>query len=134
MKNKLNQLISSLVSTIREAWESTLKPKLLTLDAKITIFLPNLKLKKILYILIGSLFGFMFLVIIVGIITSPFRNKNNSQETVLNKPQIKTSSPAPQKELTETLKKILDLEIKIKDMRFPESTLNIPVLESDIKI
>lgn len=119
---------------MKEKIFNLVKPKLVILDSKISTLVPNPKLKKILYIFIGSLFAFMFLVIILGIIISPFRNRNNSSETVLNKPQIRTSSSAPKKELTETLNKILNLEIKIKDIRFPESTLNIPVLESDIKI
>lgn len=111
-----------------------LKPKILALDFKISVLVPNPKTKKILYISIGSLFGFIFLIIILGIIISPFRNKGGSSGIILNKPQIETSSPTPQKELSETEKKILNLEIRIKEMRFPESILNIPIIETDLKI
>ncbi|MDP3014494.1 MAG: hypothetical protein Q8M92_09645 [Candidatus Subteraquimicrobiales bacterium] len=126
MKEKIIQITNNFISFV--------KPKLLMLDTKINNFVPNPKTKKILYITVGSLFGFIFLIIILGIIISPFRNIDRSSGIILKKPQIETFSPAPQKELSETQKKILGLEIKIKEMRFPESTLNIPVLESEIKI
>lgn len=111
-----------------------LMPKLVILDSKISILVPNPKTKKILYISIGSLFGFIFLIIILGIIISPFRNKDGSSEIILNKPQIETSSSTPQKELSETEKNILNLETRIKEIRFPESILNIPIVETDLKI
>ena len=110
------------------------KPKLVILDSKISTFVPNPKIKKILYISIGSLFGFIFLIIILGIIISPFRNIDRSSEIVLKKPRIETSSSTPQRELSETEKKILDLETRIKEMRFPESTLNFPVIETGLSI
>jgi len=104
------------------------------LDTKISTLIPNPKNKKIFYITIGSLFGFMFLIIILGLILSPFRNQKQETDTALNKPNIIVSSPKPQSKLSETEKIILDLETKIKEMRFPESILNIPNLETDITI
>ena len=111
-----------------------IKPKLVIFDSKISTLVPNPKTKKILYISIGSLFGFIFLIIILGIIMSPFRNKDRSSGIIFKKTQIETSSSTPQKKLSETEKKILDLETRIKEMRFPESILNIPVMEKDLSI
>lgn len=110
-------------------------PKLIILDTKITTLIPNPKLKKVLYIGVGSLFGFMFLIIILGIILSPFRKDTQStNNTVLNKPNILSSSPTTQVELSETQKQLLKLETQIREMRFPQSILNLPTLESNIEI
>lgn len=104
------------------------------LDTKISTLIPNPKTKKIFYIAIGSLFGFMFLIIILGLILSPFRNQKQETGTTLNKPDIIVSSPKPQIELSDTEKVILDLEIKIKELKFPESILNIPQIERNLSI
>lgn len=104
------------------------------LDTKVSTLVPNPKTKKIFYIAIGSLFGFMFLIIILGLILSPFRNQKQETGTTLNKPEIIVSSPKPQIELTDTEKVILNLETKIKELKFPESILNIPQIETNITI
>lgn len=119
MKNKIFDLV---------------KPKLVILDSKISVFVPNPKTKKIFYIAIGSLFGFMFLIIILGLILSPFRNQKQETGTTLNKPSIIVSSPKPQIELSDTERVILNLETKIKDLKFPESILNIPQIEKNLSI
>lgn len=122
MKEKITQLFSNLVSQI--------KPILTIIDEKINTLMPNLKLKKILYIGVGSLFGFMFLIILLGLLLSPLRNQGTSNSGIkLNRPSIINASPEPQKELTETQKEISKLETRIKELKFPESTLNMPVLE-----
>lgn len=125
MKEKITQLVTNIVGKI--------KPKLVTLDAKVTTFIPNPKLKKVLYIGLGSLFGFMFLIILLGIFLAPFRNQA-SQVTTQPKMVLPTSSPDDPIVLTETQRKILELETKIKELRFPEGVLNIPVVESKITI
>ena len=104
------------------------------LDTKISTLIPNPKTKKIFYIAIGSLFGFMFLIITLGLILSPFRNQKQETGTTLNKPNIIVSSPKPQIELSDTEKIILDLETKIKELKFPESILNIPQIERNLSI
>jgi hypothetical protein len=76
----------------------------------------------------------MLLIIILGLLLAPFRNQGESNGNILKKPQIINVSPEPLKELSETKKRIIKLEMEVKEMRFPESTLNIPVIESDIKI
>ena len=67
------------------------------------------------YIGVGSLFGFMFLIILLGLLLSPFRNNTVDLGTKLNKPNIVSVSPEPQKELSETQKEILNLENRIKN-------------------
>lgn len=126
MKEKILQLVNNFVIVI--------KPKLVAFDTKINTLVPNPKIKKILYISVGSLFGFMFLIIILGLILSPFRKQDQTSETVLNKPNVIITSPKPQTELSEIEKQILNLENRIKELRFPESILNIPVIEKDLSI
>lgn len=111
-----------------------IKPRLITIDQKVTTFLPNSKLRRIVYIALGSMVGFMFLIIILGLILSPFRNQKQEIGTTLNKPNIIVSSPKPQIELSDTEKVILDLETKIKELKFPESILNILQIETNITI
>jgi len=110
------------------------KEIIMILDTKVSTLVPNPKTKKIFYIAIGSLFGFMFLIIILGLILSPFRNQKQETGTTLNKPKIIVSSPKPQVELSDTEKVILDLETKIKELKFPESILNIPQIERNLSI
>ena len=110
------------------------KPKVILFDQKVDTFLPNPKIKKIAYIGLGSLFGFMFLIIILGLLLSPLRNARNSDGPTLKKTNIIVDSPKPQMELNENQKQILMLESEIKELKFPESILNIPVIESNLSI
>jgi hypothetical protein len=126
MKEKIIQLVNKVISAV--------KPKLVILDSKITTLIPNPKTKKILYIAVGSLFGFMFLIIILGIILSPFRQQDSTAEPEIIKRVLPTSGPNEPIILTDIQKEIKDLENIIKELRFPESTLNTPVVESDISL
>jgi len=114
--------------------KQTLSPKLLVLDSKFQSLIPNPKLRKILYISVLGLFGFMFFLIILGLILMPFRKNAGTNGFSLTKPKIVIPSPSPTKELNETQKELLNLGNKIKDLKFPESILTIPVIESNIKI
>lgn len=107
------------------------KPKLILIDQKVDTFLPNPKFKKIAYIGVGSLFGFMFLIIFLGLLLSPLR-KTGDDGLLLNKPKIIVDSPRPEVNLTEKQKEILKLQTEINEVRFPESVLNIPIIESNL--
>lgn len=122
-----------LITTIKTVIEKV-KPKIILIDQKVDTFLPNPKLKKIAYIAVGSLFGFMFLIILLGILLSPFRQTNNENGTVLKKAKIVADSPKPEVVLNDNQKQILMLENEIKELKFPESILNIPVIESNLSI
>lgn len=122
-----------LITTIKTVIEKV-KPKVILIDQKVDTFLPNPKLKKIAYIAVGSLFGFMFLIILLGILLSPFRQTNNKNGTVLKKAKIVADSPKPEVVLNDNQKQILMLENEIKELKFPESILNIPVIESNLSI
>lgn len=124
--NKIKEIINNLKAKI--------VPLLVNLDTKFAALMPNPKIRKILYITMATMLGFMFLIIILGLALSPLRTVADPDGSILNKPNIVVSSPEPQKELSEKQKVILNLEIRIKDLKFPESILNTPVLESDIKI
>lgn len=126
MKEKIATTIKTVVEKV--------KPKLILIDEKVNTFLPNPKIKKIAYIGLGSLFGFMFLIIVLGLLLSPLRNVNKDEGTVLKKTNIIVDSPKPQAELNENQKQILMLENEIKELKFPESILNIPVIESSLSI
>lgn len=104
------------------------------LDEKVNTFIPNPKIKKIMYIGVGSLFGFIFLIIILGSLLSPFMKAPQGTGTIINKTKIISSSPEPQKELSENQKQLLKLQTEVKDMQFPDSLLNIPVIEKDLSI
>lgn len=124
--NKIKEIINNL--------KLKFGPKIMAIDTKFGTFMPNPKTRKIVYITMGSLLGMMFLVIILGLLLSPLRKTQDTSGTILNKPSILNSSPEPVKELSETQKTILNLELRTKEMTFPESILNTPVLESNIKI
>lgn len=124
--NKINDFLQNL--------KLKLIPKITLIDSKFQTLIPNPNLRKVLYIGVGSLFGFMFLIIILGLLLSPMRNNQNSSSLILNKPKIETSTPTTKEELNEMQKEILKLEMEVKDLRFPESKLNIPMIESNIKI
>lgn len=126
MKEKIKSIIQSISESV--------KPKLNGLDLKFQGLIPNPKLRKILYYGVGGLFGFMFLLILLGLLLSPFRSKNTSNNFSLVKPKIEISSPTPQRKLNDTQKQILNLKSKIDDLKFPESILTIPTIESDLHI
>lgn len=125
MKEKIIQFKTKLLDQI--------KPKLVTLDAKVTTLVPNPKTKKMLYVGVGSLFGFMFLIILLGLLFAPLRNQGPATTTPIKVTQP-TSAPKDPVVLTETQKKVLELETKIKNLRFPQGELNIPLIESEITI
>lgn len=118
MKTKLNQI----------------KLLLQKMDLKFQNLIPNPKLRKILYISFASLFGFMFLLILLGLILSPFVKRGNSEGFILNKPQIIAPSPTTEVKIREDQKKLLELRNKIKDLKFPESILTIPTFENKLTI
>lgn len=118
MKDKLNQI----------------KPLLQKMDLKFQGLIPNPKLRKILYISISALFGFMLFIILLGIILSPFLKRSAPDGFILKKPQIVAPSPVSENKMREDQKRLLELKNKIKDLRFPESILTIPMLESNISI
>ncbi len=126
--------MDNIKSKIQSLFEKV-KPKLILLDEKFAKLITDSKLRKIMYFFIGGFLGFIVLIIIVGIITLPFRvTNNNDGGLVLKRPNIVNSSPIPQKELNETQKSLLNLENRTKDLKFPESVLNIPVIEKNLSI
>ena len=58
----------------------------------------------------------------------------DSDGLTLNKPKIEAPSPATRVNLNSTQKELLELENKVRDLKFPESILTIPNIESGIKI
>jgi len=112
----------------------SIKPKLTQLDTKIETLVPNSKLRKVLYISLASLFGFMFFLILLGIVLSPFTTSDKSIGFTLNKPNIIAPSPVSETDMREDQRKLLEYRNLIKDLRFPESILTIPNIESKLSI
>ena len=110
------------------------KKKFEKLDERFTILIPNQKIRRALYIYSGVFLGLVLLILLIGIIFLPFKNEKIDDEFVLNKPAVIISSPVPSEELSNTDKKLLNIEGRINDLKFPESIINIPVIESDIEI
>jgi hypothetical protein len=125
-QNKIIEFLSQLKLKI--------SPKLIELDTKFATFMPNPKIRKIVYIAVSSLFGFMFLIIIIGILVAPLRNKTVDDGILIKKPNVTISTPEPQKELNKTQKEILKLQNDINNVTFPESELNIPVIERGLTL
>ena len=126
--------MNNIKSKLQSLFEK-IKPKLILIDEKFAKLITDSKLRKIMYFFVGGFLRVIALIIIVGIITLPFRATNNNNEgLVLKRPNIVNSSPIPQKELNETQKNLLNLENRTKDLKFPESILNIPVIEKDLSI
>ena len=124
--NKLKLYLNSL--------KIKLSPKLLELDSKFEKLMPNPKLRKVAYIAMGSLFGFMLLIIILGILVSPLRNKNTTPSSLFKKPQIVAQSPKPVVELNENQKQIMNLKGEIEKLTFPDNLINIPIIERKLSI
>lgn len=123
------------ITNIIQKTKEYLSPYLLRFDNKVTGLIPNPKLKKILYIGVGSLFGFMLLIIILGLLLSPLRSTGQTPNTVINKPNIiNNQSSRPEAELTENQKLINSYARTIRETNFPPNTLNIPVVERDLSI
>lgn len=114
--------------------KNKIKTILATLDVKFQGLIPNPKLRKILYYSVGGLFGFMLLLILLGLLLSPLKKRGNSNDFPLIKPKVEVASPSPKKELNEAQKQILNLESKIKDLKFPESILTMPTIENNLTI
>ncbi len=112
-----------------------IKPKLLAVDSKFETFMPNAKLRKIVYIATSSLFGFMFLIIILGLLFSPLRNNGNQTQNLFgNKPVIIQESSKPAVVLNENQKQINTLKMEIDNLNFPDTRINIPLIEFDLSI
>lgn len=123
------------IKLLFEQVKKRITPLIQSVDVKVNTLIPNPKIKRIAYIGIGSLFGFMFLLIIIGILVSPFRNKNVQDTTsTLKKPINIISTPEPQKELSASQKEIIKLGEEVKNLTFPESVLNLPIIERDLSI
>ncbi len=131
----MQEKLKGILTKASEFINLKIKPFVLKIDSKVNELIPNPKVKKMAYIGFGSLFGIMFLIIMIGILIIPFRGNNVDKniETV-KKPNVIIESPEPKIELSENQKEILKLKNSIKDLNFPESVLNIPFVEREITI
>lgn len=108
-------------------------PLLSKVDSQFTALVPDENLRKIIKIATKVLGILFVLIIFLGIILSPFRvNSNKGSGTSLNKPNIVVSSPIPTKEPTDVMKKLYSLQNQTNNLSFPDSSLNIPFIETDL--
>lgn len=126
MKDKIINIIQSTKQFLADLF--------LRLDNKIAVLIPNPKIKKVFYIGVGSLFSFMLLIVILGLLLSPLR-RSTGPTTVINKPNIIINQSAkPAAELTENQKLINEYARVIRETNFPPNTLSVPVIERDLSI
>ena len=108
-------------------------PLLSKVDSQFIALVPDENLRKIIKIATKVLGILFVLIILLGIILSPFRvNSNKGSGTSLNKPNIVVSSPIPTKEPTDVMKKLYSLQNQTNNLSFPDSSLNIPFIETDL--
>ena len=124
----MQQKIKDILNKISDFVNLKFKHILSKIDLKASELIPNPKVKKIAYIAFVSLFGFMFLIIIIGILVSPLRNTPSDNGIVIKKPNTIVSTPEPQKELSDTQKELLKLENQIN---LPDQQLKLLVEQID---
>ena len=126
--------IEVLTSKLNELFKN-IKPKFINIDNKFATFMPNSKLRKVVYIAVSSLFSLMFLIIILGLLLSPLRKSGSQTQNLFGKkPAILQESSKPTITLNENQKQINDIKIEIDNLTFPDKRINIPLIESDLKI
>ncbi len=128
--NKIKSIVKMLSQRLIN---DSIKSKLIVFDQKFTKLIPDTKMRKITYYVVGGFLSFVVLIVLVGIITMPLSNTQRT-EFFLNKPKINAASPIPQKELTDTQKNLLIIQGQIKNLKFPESIFNIPLIERDLTL
>lgn len=126
MKPILNQLLSKSMNQIKLLLQNT--------DLKFQSLIPNLKLRKIVYYVVGGLFGFMFLIVIIGVVLSIYKNSHTSSGSIPTKVGIENEMIISQKELSEEQKEIINLRNTINNLTFPESILTVPTIESKLTL
>ncbi len=108
-------------------------PLYLKIDSKLTGLLPNPKLRKVLILFIVGFIALFILLFIIGIIFSSTRTVVPSG-FFLNKPNIVQTNPTPIGFETEIQKQLSVIRNRINDLNFPDPLLNLPLLESGIKV
>lgn len=103
------------------------------IDSKLEILIPNKLLRKILIITVVSFIVIFLLLFILGLIFSVSRPKDQGGFT-LNKPNIIQSSPAPSEAKTKIQLLLVDLKNQVDDLKFPDSYLTQPTIETKITI
>jgi len=89
------------------------------IDQKISILIPNAKLKKMAIVSVAG-FGILFFMLII---LAAFMGRGGDSTFVLNKPDIVSSSPLPQKESTNNQKLLNDLRDETEKLKFPPAEL-----------
>lgn len=123
--NKLKTLLSGFILKIKPIFEN--------FDSKFKTFMPNDKLRKVIYIAMASLFSIMFLIIVLGVLFSPIRN-SNTEQSLFKKPVIVQESPKAEVVLSENQKQINEFKKEIDNLNFPDNRINIPLVELNLTI
>lgn len=110
-----------------------IKPLYNKLDLKLTSLVPDQKLRKIIIISTTGFFIFLALLLILGIIFSTARPKEEQSYT-LNKPSITQNSPKPEKPNTKIQNELIELKGQLDNLKFPPSELTTPLIEVDIDV
>lgn len=103
------------------------------LDVKLTSLIPNTKLRKIIIISLAGFIVFFVLLLILGVIISSTRPREDTSFT-LNKPSITNLSPEPISPKTQTQQNLMNLKNEINSLKFPPSKLNVPSIEKGLNL
>ena len=123
--NKIKEIIEKVKATVKAVTP--------VIDERFKSFIPDDKLRKILYIVFASIAGLFGLIIILGILIAPLRKSSSGDGLTLNKTKVIQESPKPDEIKTENQKKIDAIKKKLNDIKFPESRITPPVVVTEIK-
>ena len=127
MKMETNNILSQSSSN------SKLKLLYDKIDAKLVKFIPDTKLRKVVIFALIGLLMFFILIIFLGIIVSTGRPRQNLGY-FLNKPDILSTSPLPEKPKTPMQENLSKLKTQINSLDFPPGDLTMPIIETEISL
>jgi hypothetical protein len=110
-----------------------LKKMYQTIDSKMEKLIPNKLMRKVLIITIVAFIAIFIFLFILGIILTATRTKA-PEGFILNKPVIVQNSPEPEIPDTPTGAVLGELREIINDLKFPDSLLTKPVIETKITV
>lgn len=103
------------------------------IDLKLTRLVPDKKLRKIIILFLGGFVSFFVLLTLLTAIVSSTRT-DSPAGYFLNKPNVTSSSPIPEKPKTKIQESLMGLKTKIENLEFPPGELTTPTIKTGITI
>lgn len=114
--------------------KTKIQPRLISVDQKLQNIIPNPKLRKTLYITVVSFVGMFLFLIIIGILIGPVQRGKNTSSNNINKIKITATNSPTTTMQTENQKILNQYATKIKELKFPQGELNIPLILFGLEI